>query len=221
MKLYIDPITVNCRKVAAGLNLLGVPYELAKIDYFAGGHKTPEYLAINPNGELPALVDGDLELWESNAIMIYGAELSDNTSAYPKDAKTRADIHRWLLWESGKWFASCYVYLVENVVKPMLDDTPDAALIDAEASNFHKLASILEKRLEGRDWLSAADPTIADIAVAAPMHLHSFQLLPLDEYPNLRAWMTRVEALPCWHASDPVPHLPAELTEKLVAFHAQ
>ena len=82
MKLYYDPVTVNCRKVVAGLDLLGVEYEDVKIDYFAGGHKEPEYLAINPNGELPALVDGDLKLWESNAIMVYGAELSGPTSAH-------------------------------------------------------------------------------------------------------------------------------------------
>ena len=207
MKLYFDPITVNCRKVVAGLDLLGVEYEEVKVDYFGQGHKQPEYLAINPNGELPALIDGDLTLWESNAILVYGAEKSGSASAYPQDPKIRADIQRWLLWECGKWFAGCYVYLVENVVKPMLESEPDDAVLDAHAPTFHNLAAILEARLAGQQWLCGPGVTLADIAVAAPMHLHGFQKLPLESYPNLRGWMDRVEALPCWQRSDPLPLL--------------
>ena len=217
MKLYYDPITVNCRKVLAGLDLIGAEYESAHVDYFAGGHKEPAYTAINPNAELPALVDGDMKLWESNAIMVYAAEKIGNTDAYPKDPKIRADIQRWLLWESSKWFGACYVYLVENVVKPILDDKPDNAVLEGAAPTFHHLAGILEERLSGQDWLSTDHATIADIAVAAPMHLHGFQKLPLENYPNLRAWMTRVEALPCWQKSDPAPHLAPEVIAKLVA----
>ena len=77
------------------------------------------------------------------------------------------------------------------------------------------LASILETALAGREWLCADNPTIADIAVAAPMHLHAAQKLPLDDYPNIRGWIARVEALPCWQNSDPIPHIPAELLAKL------
>ena len=216
MKLYFDPITVNCRKVAAGFGLMGADFENIYVDDFAGGHKNDEFLAINPNGELPALVDGDLKLWESNAIMVYAADTLGQTDAYPSDPKIRADIHRWHLWESSKWFGACYVYLVENVVKPMLDQTPDQAAIDAGAPTFHALAKILDDRLNGRQWLSADQATLSDIAIAAPMHLHTFQKLPLENYPNLSAWMTRVEALPCWEATNPAPHLPPEMLAKLL-----
>lgn len=215
MILYFDPITVNCRKVVAGFDLIGVSYDREQLDYFGGDHKKAAFTKINPNAEMPALVDDDLLLWESNAILVYACEKLGNKAAYPDDPKIRADITRWLLWESSKWFAACYVYLVENVVKPILDDTPDEALLEAHAPTFHKLASILEERLEGRDWLSDDHVTIADIAVAAPMHLHGVQKLPLETYPNIRAWMARVEALPCWQKSDPVPHIPAELLAKL------
>ena len=68
MKLYFDPITVNCRKVIAGLDLIGSAYESEVMSYFGGDHKKPEYTAINPNAAIPAMVDGDLTLWESNAI---------------------------------------------------------------------------------------------------------------------------------------------------------
>lgn len=215
MKLYFDPITVNCRKVIAGLDLIGASYGEHRLNYFGGDHKQPAFTAINPNAELPALVDDGLVLWESNAILVYASEKTGNKMAYPNNPKSRGDISRWLLWESSKWFGSCYVYLVENVVKPILDDVPDQAVLSRHAPTFHTHAAILNHALAGRDWLSADHVTIADIAVAAPMHLHGPQKLPLDDYPNITAWITRVEALPCWQKSDPIPHIPAELLAKL------
>ena len=190
-------------------------YDEEVLSYFGGDHKKPEFTAVNPNAEIPALTDGDMKLWESNAILVYASEKTGNTDAYPADAKIRADITRWLLWESSKWFDACYVYLVENVVKPILDDTPDNDLLAEHAATFHARAAVLEAALEGREWLSDDHATIADIAVASPMHLHAAQKLPLDDYPNIRAWMSRVEALPCWQKSDPVPHIPPELLAKL------
>ena len=200
MKIYADPITVNCRKVLAGLDLIGAPFELNHVDYFKAEQKAPAYLAINPNAALPAMTDGDFVLWESNAILQYAADKVGNEAAYPRDLKTRADINRWLLWESSSWFPSCYVFLVENCVKPLLGSQPDPAVLDAQAAQFHKLAGIVDARLAGRDWIAGKGPTIADIALAAPMHLHGWQQLPLGDHPNLKRWMTRnVENLPCWN----------------------
>ncbi len=200
MKIYADPITVNCRKVLAGLDLIGAPFEKVHVDYFQGQQKSPEYTAINPNASIPAMVDGDLVLWESNAILQYAADKVGNATAYPTDLKTRADINRWLLWESSSWFPSCYVFLVENCVKPLLGGAPDPAVLDAQAAQFHKLAGILDARLAQHTWVAGgSQPTIADIALAAPMHLHGWQQLPLDPHPNLRRWLLeRVENLPCW-----------------------
>lgn len=202
MDIYADPITVNCRKVVAGLKLMGVDYNLVKVDYFAGEQKGEAYRAINPNASLPALKDGDLVLWESNAMLQYAADKHRKLEQYPADPAVRADINRWLFWEASAWFPSCYVYLVEHCVKPLLGDRPDPAVIAGEAENFHKLAGILDARLAGRDWLCGDAPTLADIVVAAPMHLHQWSRLPLDEHPNLVRWMTRsVEPLPCWKAT--------------------
>ena len=96
MKLYFDPITVNCRKVIAGLDLIGASYEEEQLSYFGGDHKQEAFKKINPNAELPALVDDDLVLWESNAIMVYACEKLGNKTVYPQDPKVRADITRWL-----------------------------------------------------------------------------------------------------------------------------
>ena len=199
MQIYADPITVNCRKVLAGLDFLGAPFERVHVDYFKAEQKEPAYTALNPNASVPALKDGDFVLWESNAILQYVADKLGRDSAYPRDLRTRADVNRWLLWESSSWFPSCYVFLVEHCVKPLLGAAPDPAVLDAQAVQFHKLAGILNARLARSAWVCGDAPTIADIALAAPMHLHAEQKLPLADHPHLKRWMTeQVEPLPSW-----------------------
>ena len=202
MEIIADPITVNCRKVLAGLKLIGADYTLTKVDYFKGEQKSPEVVAINPNATIPVMRDGDLVLWESNSILQYAADKVGNASAYPTDLKTRADVNRWLLWECGTWFPTCYVHLVENCVKPLLGAETDPSVLDGEAPNFHKLAGIMDARLAGSAYLCSDQPTIADVAVASPMHLHGWAKLPLDDHPNVVRWMTEgIEPQPWWKAT--------------------
>lgn len=199
MEIYADPITVNCRKVIAGLQLMGVEYALRKVDYFQGEQKSPAYVEINPNAALPALRDDGLTLWESNSILQYAADKHGKSTFYPTDAKRRADVNRWLFWECGTWFPSCYVFLVENCVKPLLGGKADPAVLEKETPNFHKLAGILDARLSQGEWLCGDGPTIADIAVASAIHLHEWQRLPLGQHAPLARWMSeKVECLPCW-----------------------
>lgn len=201
LQVYLDPCTVNSRKVLAGLDLIGAQYNFNHIDYFTGQHKSPEYLKVNPNGTVPAAVDDDLFITESNAILQYAADLEGST-LYPKDLKQRANVNRWLLWEGSVWFPSCYIYLVEFVVKPLLGAEPDQSVIDAEAPRWNKLAAILDDQLAKTKFLVGDNITIADVAVAAPMHLHAASRLPLDKYPNLNRWLTtRIEALPAWRST--------------------
>jgi glutathione S-transferase len=198
LQIYCDPITVNSRKVLAGLELMEMPYELRRVGFFDGDHKKPEFLAINPNGAVPAAMDGDFALSESNAILQYAAELGGADAHYPRAPKLRADVNRWLFWEASSWAPSCYVYMVENVVKPLMGAQPDAAAIEKEAPNWHRLAGILDARLATSRWMVGEGVTLADIAIAAPMHLHKLQRLPLESHPNLDRWMTGVEQLTCW-----------------------
>lgn len=207
MQLHYDPITVNCRKVLAGFDLMGTKYDSVKMNYFAQDYNKPEYLALNPNASIPTLVDDDFILWESNAILQYAADKDNRTDVYPKDARTRADINRWLLWECNQWFPACYVYLVENLVKPLTGGKTDDAILAANEPKFHKLAAILEQRLAKNKWIAGENITLADVVVASPMHLYHWQKLPLERYPNIRRWMGQVEAHSCWKNSDPVPLL--------------
>ena len=111
-------------------------------------------------------------------------------------------MNRWLLWECGAWFPTCYVHLVENCVKPLLGAETDQSVLDGEAPNFHKLAGIMDARLGGSAYLCGDQPTIADVALAAPMHLHAWAKLPLDDHPNVSRWMTEgIETQPWWKAT--------------------
>ena len=200
LEVYLDPCTVNSRKVLAGLDLLGTQYHLNYIDYFAGQQKSPYYIKeINPCATVPCAKDGPLTITESNAILIYIAECDGGNPAYPHDLKKRTSVNRWLLWEASVWFASNYKYLVEFVVKPLLGQEPDQRAIEEEAPNWHRLATILNDQLTMTEWIAGDELTIADIAIASPMHLHGASRLPLDQYPQLKKWMTeRIEVLPCW-----------------------
>jgi len=199
IQVYCDPCTVNSRKVLAGLDEMGADYKQNFINYFTGEHKSDHFLKINPHATVPAATDGDLTLTESNAILMYAADKTGNELMYPKDLKQRADINRWLLWEAASWFPTNYVYLVENVVKPLMKSGPDQKALDAQSENFHRGAGILEARLSKNKWLAGDHVTIADIAVAAPMHLHEASKLPLEKYPNVKRWLTeQVEQLDSW-----------------------
>lgn len=147
---------------------------------------------------VPAAVDGDLVLTESNAILQYAADTTTGGDKYyPKDLKQRANVNRWLLWESSAWFPAAYPYLVEYVVKPLFKTEPDEQAIGDAATRFTQLAGVLDQQL-GKTQYVAGDLTIADIAIAACMHLHEDMKLPLEDYPNIRRWYANIEKLPAW-----------------------
>ena len=199
LDVYLDPCTINCRKVLAGLDLLDAHYDLKLVDYFKGEQKADWFTKINPHATVPAAVDGDLILTESNAILAYAADTQKNDgTAYPADLKLRNKVNTWLLWECSAWFTSCYVYLVENVVKPLLKSEPDQSILDAQEPRWKALAQILDNQLAKTKYLTGDNVTIADIAVASPFHLHEASRFPIDNYPNLMRWMGDIEKLPCW-----------------------
>lgn len=172
LTLHLDPCTINCRKVLSGLDLLGVPYETKYVSFFKGEQKSDDYTKINPCQTIPAATDGDFVLTESNSILQYAGDLAKDESFYPKDLKKRAQVNRWLLWEASVWFGNNYVYVIENVAKPWLFKAdPDSKALGDEEPKWRKSAGILNDQLGKSKFLVGDTPTIADIAVAAPMHL--------------------------------------------------
>jgi glutathione S-transferase len=198
--LYLDPCTINSRKVLSGLDLLKVPFDTKFVSFFKGEQKSEDYTKINPCQTVPAaVIDDDLILTESNAILQYAGDIAKDDSFYPKDLKKRAQVNRWLLWESSVWFGDNYVYVIENVAKPWIFKAdPDAKAIADEEPKWRKGAGILNEQLGKSKFLVGDTPTIADIAVAAPLHLWKPSKVPIDEYPNLKRWIQDVEKIPAW-----------------------
>ena len=154
MKLYYVVGSPNCRKVHAVLNHLGITAEFEYLDFFAGETKKPEYLALNPNGMVPTLCDGDLVLWESNAIMQYLASKAPANTLYPKDDAKRADISRWQCWELAHFNKAFGALSFETVAKPnFLNTAPDEATVTWSKRELARHAPALESHLKGRKYL--------------------------------------------------------------------
>ena len=148
MKLYGFPASPNTWKVRALAAYLKTPLEFEFVDLLQGAQHTPAYLALNPTGRTPTLVDGDFKLWESNAILQYLASKS-TTPLYPSDARGRADVTRWLCWDLAHWGAqACQPLIFENLVKKFVNmGPPDAAAVAKATEALNKEAKMLDAHL--------------------------------------------------------------------------
>ncbi|MGN6571688.1 MAG: glutathione S-transferase family protein [Pseudolabrys sp.] len=196
-----SPRTWVARAVAAQL---GIPLEFEFVDLTKGQQHSPEYRAINPTGRSPTLVDGDLKLWETTAIMHYLAGQKPNT-LWPDDVRTRADIVRWQSWTLAHWEKETCVPLVfERIVKQILGmGPPDEAAIKRALENFERDAKVLEAHLAKQPYLVGKTVTLADFSVAGALLYHERAGIPLAAHPTLRDWFERVTELPCWKETAP------------------
>jgi glutathione S-transferase len=206
MKLYGFPGSPNTWKVRAVAAHLGIPLELVFVDLGKGQSHTPEFLAINPTGRTPVLVDGDFTLWESNAIMQFLASRSPNP-LWPDDVRRRADITRWTCWQLAHWSKeACEPLIFERLVKAILGiGAPDAARVEKGTECFHRDAKVLDAHLSRQPFLAGTEPTLADFSVAAPLFYSKEAGLPVAPYPNLQAWFGRMATLPAWQDTAPRP----------------
>jgi glutathione S-transferase len=204
MKLYGFPASPNTWKVRALAAYLKMPLEFELVDLLKGAQQTPAFLALNPTGRTPVLVDGDFKLWESNAILQYLASKSP-TPLYPSDAKGRADVSRWQCWELAHWGAqACQPLTFENLVKKFVNlGAPDQAVVAKATEAFSKEAKMLDAHLARHKYLVNDTLTIADFTVAAPLFHAQGAGMPVAPYANIGAWFGRVSALPCWSETAP------------------
>jgi glutathione S-transferase len=208
MKLYGFTPSPNTWKVRAVAAHLGVALDYEYVDLLKGASHTPEYLAINPTGRAPVLVDGDFKLWESEAIMQYIATRKPN-SLYPDDARTRADIMRWQSWQLAHWGKeACEPLIFNRLVKKLANlGPPDEAQIAKGIECFNREASVLESHFAKQPYLVGKDVTLADFSVAAVLFHAQAADLPIAPYAKVREWFGRVAALPCWGQT--APQVPA------------
>jgi glutathione S-transferase len=193
MKLYDFAFSPNCRKVRALAYELGISLEFVPVDLPKGAQRAPAFLAINPNGRVPVLVDGDLVLWESNAILRYLAGKA-GSALVPSDVRAQAEVDRWLSWQLSHLGPAMSTVAFERIVKKVTGQgIPDENAIAAATAEFEKLAAILDSALAGREYLAGA-LSIADFALAAHLSLAPTAGLDLGPYRHVNTWLSRVLA---------------------------
>ncbi|MBK4216809.1 glutathione S-transferase [Paracoccus caeni] len=188
--LYRHPKSGHCHRVELILSMLDLPYQTIDVDMAKGQHKAPDFLAISPLGQVPAINDNGVTLADSNAILTYLVERYGDAAEWRgHDPLEQAEVQRWLSIAAGEIASGpCAARLV----------TLFGATLDHETakSRAHDLFSVIEAHLAGRDWLAAPRPTLADIAAYSYISHAPEGGVSLSAYPSLRAWLGRVEALP-------------------------
>lgn len=204
MKIYTSPFSSNARKVIVTAAELALAPELITVDLPKGEQRKPEFLALNPSGKVPVLVDGDFVLTESHAIMMYLADKAPNQKLYPTEPRARADSHRWLFWSANHFGPAIATLNFEHMVKKIAGlGEPDPALIAHGEALFHESARILDAHLATREWLVGSSFTLADIAVGVPLVCTQSARLPVQSYAHIEAWFGRIQQRDSWKQSQP------------------
>ena len=202
MKLYTHPLSSNGRRARLVARHLDLTLDEELVDLAKGAHRKPAYLALNPNGKVPTLVDGDLKLSECYAIMIYLSEKSGKLDLYPSSLPERTEVHRWLFWCANEWSPNLRQRNFELLVKPMLGlGSPDAARVQEAETQFKQHARILDNHLADRKHVLGAQLSLADYALAPSLAMTGPAALSLVDFPNLQRWFIAIEQLPAWTAT--------------------
>jgi GSH-dependent disulfide-bond oxidoreductase len=188
--------TPNGHKITMFLEETGLPYRIVPVNLVKDDQFKPEFLRIAPNNKMPAIVDDDpigggepISIFESGAILLYLAEKTGKLM--PTDIRARVDVNQWLFWQVAGLgpMAGQLIFFLRSSEK-----IPFA--VDRYRNETSRLYKVLDKRLEGREWLAGDAYSIADIAAygwAAPYNLFG---LDLDEYPEVERWLEAIASRP-------------------------
>ena len=174
---------------------LGLDYDHNPIHYSDGSTRTPEFLAINPNATLPAIVDGDLCLWESLAINLYLANKHGGDLA-PKDTAEQGLALQWSFWATSEVEMAALDALKNRLLLP--EGERDAAVVDAAEKKLAKPLAVLDGVLADRDYLFGDRFAVADLNVSAVVGWAKIAKLDLSAWPNLTAWLDRCLGRPAF-----------------------
>jgi glutathione S-transferase len=189
MKLYCHPLSGHSHRAHLGLSLLGVAHELVEVNLAAAEHKSPEFLKLNPFGQIPVLVDGETVIADSNAILIYVVRKFGKTAWLPQTATGEASVQRWLSVAAGEIaYGPCAARLVTVFGRDF-----NTSEVIARA---HRILGLVDAALTGRDYIVGSTPTIADIALYSYISSAPEGNVDLSGYPQVLAWLRRIEALP-------------------------
>jgi glutathione S-transferase/GST-like protein len=205
LELY-TAATPNGYKASVALEELGLPYEVRPINLSTLEQKTPAFLAINPNGRVPALVDDGFAVFESGAILMYLAEKTGQLM--PADAKGRSRVVQWLMFQMGgvgpmMGQANVFFRYWPEKLQPV---------IDRYQGETRRLFGVLEGQLAQHEYL-AGDYSIADIAHWCWVRSHSWSGVDIEPFPNLKRWVDAIAARPAAQRGITVPVPQRVLTE--------
>ena len=186
--------SINVQKVVWCADELGLAYERIDVGGKFGGNDTPEYLAKNPNGDVPVIEEDGFVLYESNAIVRYLAARAAAKKLWPEDLRERADADRWMEWQSNTYSPAMRDVFWQLVRTPA--DKRDAAAIEGSRAKSEKCAAILDAHLAKRRYLTGERFTAADIVVGCGVH--RWMNLPLERVarPNLERYYGELKARP-------------------------
>ena len=192
MKLYGFAPTRTIRALWM-LRELDVDFEYVQVDLTKGEHRRPEFLAVNPAGKVPVLVDDDFVLSESVAIVLYLAEKYPEKRLYPADLRARAEVNHWLFFTATELEQP--IWRIQRHTHGYPTEKRLVAEIDLARQDFLDMAAVMDKHLESRDVLVGDDVTVADFVAAYTLDMASVVHL-LEDLPNLRAYLERMYARP-------------------------
>lgn len=189
IKLYNFPKSGHAHRIELMLSLLNLPTELVFVDLAKGAHKQPDFLALNPFGQVPVIDDNGTVIADSNAILVYLAKKYDNGAWLPEEPAAAARVQRWLSVAAGPLaFGPAAARLV----------TVFGASFNADEviSRAHTLLKEIDAELAKTPFLAGSTPTIADIANYSYIAHAPEGNVSLEPYANVRNWLARIEALP-------------------------
>jgi glutathione S-transferase len=194
------------RRVLALAKHLGIQADYVEIDMMAGGLKRSEYAALNPNMKAPTLVDGELVLWESAAIMAYLCTKAHSDMWPSNDPREQIEILRWLSWNDCHWAPAVGPFYFEHVVKPTFGiGRPDTESLQSRAAELRRYARVLDTHLSGRDTVACGRLTIADFQLASMASYWEEAEMPFEAFPHIVRWIETLGQIPAWRDPWPAP----------------
>ncbi|PSB47615.1 glutathione S-transferase family protein [Chroococcidiopsis sp. CCNUC1] len=189
IQLYDFVLSGNCHKVRLLLSILNLDYESVPVNLKAGEHKTERFLQLNPCGQVPVFVDGDVILRDSQAILVYLARRYGGEDWLPLEPEAIAKIMQWLSFAANEIANSLAAARRYFIFKGQLD-------IDLTQQKAYQVLQILDRHLTNNQWLESSHPTIADLACFPYVGLAADAKVALDNYPHVIAWCDRIKRLP-------------------------
>lgn len=197
MKLHILPISPQCRKVMALATYLNVPVEIVLKE--PGKYQNDSaYLALNPNGKVPVLEDGNECLWESNVTLRYLAEKA-GSDLWPGSAAAQREVTKWQFWEASHLAPALLGIYFQRVIKRVLDlGEPDQAFVEEKLGFSERYLKILDDELGKRDYVADSQLSIADFSVGAIVETTRLSGIDISDYQNIHHWLERQRSLTGW-----------------------